>query len=240
MSLLAGINKATSEIKVEEERLGFTPQPTGVYDAEVVMAYLIKSKGGALGLSYNLKTSEGEIRCDTEYFTSGDAKGNKNYFERTDSKTKVTTQHYLPGYNKVNALCLLTTNKSIEEQETAERVVSKWNGTAEEPTTVEALVDLIGSTVKVTVLDKTVDKQKANAAGVYENTGEKRRFNEVTGFYHPTSERSLFEVMNDKDPVQLTKWRERYGTAPVDTSTGVEGGAKGSSAKQAPAKALFS
>ena len=90
----------------------------------------------------NLGGASGPIK-QTEYVTSGDAKGNKKFYVR-DGKN-----YPLPGYSWGNNLCLLGAGVSIDAIETAIKTVKVYNydAKAEIPEEKEVLVGLLGKTV---------------------------------------------------------------------------------------------
>ncbi len=64
---------------------------SGLYPATITLAYGMKSAGGAKGLVLHAKTSQGRDIRQTLWTSSGNAKGNKNYYEKDGKK------NYLPG-----------------------------------------------------------------------------------------------------------------------------------------------
>ena len=113
MSLLANLTTST-DIEDEKDVVGggYSPLESGLYPATIRLAYLEKSSGGALSLVLNLETdAKREIR-QTLWMTSGNAKGNLNYFVNKDGE-----KQYLPGFTHANALTLLTIGKEISQLE---------------------------------------------------------------------------------------------------------------------------
>jgi hypothetical protein len=64
------------------------PLMSDIYNMIIKYAYAIKSKGGAMGITVVLNTTDGKEVKATEYITSGDAKGNKTYFEKENPDTR--------------------------------------------------------------------------------------------------------------------------------------------------------
>ena len=149
---------------------------SGIYKATVTLAYLNKSAGGALGLVLNLKTDTGREIRQTLWMASGDAKGNKNFFEAKDG-----SRQYLPGFNHAQSLALLTIGKEISALETETKLVNVYNADAkaEMPTKVEVAVELLGQEILVGLIKQIVDKTEKNDKGAYIPTGETREENEI-------------------------------------------------------------
>ena len=84
--------------KVSTESVGGYLWESGVYTATVKMAYLDQAKSGAISVNVVLENSDGKELKEAFYITSGDAKGNKTYYER-DGKS-----YPLPGYSTANSL----------------------------------------------------------------------------------------------------------------------------------------
>jgi len=183
MSLLANLAMDNNIDDQETDNVGggFTPLDTDIYMSQVSLAYLQKSGSGALGLVLHLTTDTGREIRQTIYMTSGNAKGNKNFYVNKDGEKK-----YLPGFLLANSLAELTTGKQIAELETESKVVPLYSfeAKAEVPTQVDMLMDLIGKDVYAAVFKQIVDKNKKNeATGQYEPTGETREENEIEKFF---------------------------------------------------------
>ena len=181
MSLLSNLT-TQNDIADEKDSVGGGNQvfDSAIYRMKVTLAYLQKSPGGALGLFLTLKGEDDRELRQALYLTGGDAKGNKNYYEKDGVK------NYLPGFNMGNSLSLLTTGKEISELDTETKTVALYNfeAKAEVPTKVEVVTDLMGQEIFAAVLRQTVDKTKKNdATGQYEPTGETRDENEIDKFF---------------------------------------------------------
>lgn len=192
MSLLANL---TTDSSIADEKDyaggGASILESGLYKLKVIIAYLTKSDGGAIGLVLNLKTEAGQDVRQTLWMTSGTAKGCKNFYEKDGEK------HYLPGFLMANSLCLLTVGKEISQLETEQKVIPVWNSTAkaEVPTKVDMLMDLIGKEILAGILKQTVDKTKKNpATGIYEPTGETRDENEIDKFFRERDRMTTAEI----------------------------------------------
>ena len=240
MSLLA--NLATdANIEDEKDSVGGGSRivESGLYESTVSMAYLQKSKGGALGLFLTLKAGDKDIK-QTLWMTSGDAKGNKNYYEDKNGDKK-----YLPGFNTANSLCLLTVGKEIAAMEPEQKVVNVYSpeAKADVPTKVDVLTDLLGQEILVGVLKQTVDKTTKNDAGVYVPTGETREENEVDKFFRASDRKTTAEIRAQADAAFADTWEKKWTGVTRDRATknlgaGAKVGAPAQAAKK-PTTSLF-
>ena len=191
MSLLQGLD-VTTDISADTDYVGTGGiWESGLYDTKVKMAYLDLAKSNALGVVLILETASGKTLKTTQYVKSGDAKGNKNYYERKGEK------HYLPGFNIINNLCLLTVGKNMSELVTENKVVPIYDFTAKKelPQEVEVLIELLGQECIAGVLKKTSNKQAKNASGVYADTNEERSENEVDKIFRASDRLSTVEIL---------------------------------------------
>jgi hypothetical protein len=221
---------------------------SGLYPATVTLAYGIKSDGGARGLVFHAKTSEGRDIRQTIYMTSGTAKGGTNFY--IDKKGE---KQYLPGFISVNSLCLLTCGKDIADMDVETKVASIWNKEtkSEVPTKVEMLVDLLGKEILIGLVKQTVDKTTKNDAGVYVPTGETREENEIDKFFRASDRKTTAEIRSQDEAKFADVWSNkntgntRDKTSKVGGSVGVPkagfGGAPAANAAvmKKPAASLF-
>ena len=202
---------------------------SGLYDCTIKLAYISKSKGGALGLVTHLQTSEGREVRETLWMTSGTAKGGKNYYERDGQK------HYLPGYLMANSLALLAAGKEISELDTEEKVVKVYNrdARAEVPTKVDVLTDLLGKPILAGILKEEVDKTADDGSGNYAPTGETRTQNTFDKFFRASDKKTTAEIRAQADEADFYKvWKEKWKG---ETKNSVKGAAAGGTAG-APAR----
>lgn len=239
MNMLANL-KSDASIATEKDSVGggsFILE-SGIYNATVNLAYITKSKGGALGLVLNLKTdADKEIR-QTLWMTSGTEKGCKNYYEKDGEK------HYLPGFNHANSLALLTVGKEISELDTETKVVNVYSpeAKAEVPTKVDMIMDLLGKEITVGVIKQTVDKTKKNeTTGAYEPTGETRDENEIDKLFRARDRMTTAEIRAQAEEATFANtWEAKWAGKTKDKSKGASGTAgapKAAGAAGAPAAA---
>ncbi len=223
MSLLAGLATQNDVLETEKDSVGFSgPIDSALYPLEVTMAYLIKSAKGALGLVTHFKATmpDGGSRDlrQTEYVTSGDAKGNKKFYVKDGQNFP------LPGYSWGNSLCLLAGGAPLDTFETAAKDIKVWDSAtkAEVIQTKEVLVGLIGKTVLAGVLRQTVDKNVKDAQGNYVPSGETRDENLIDKFFHPTNRKTVAEILAQdgaESGVFVETWADKFTDSNKDLST---------------------
>ena len=217
---------------------------TDIYDCVVAQAWAGKSDGGAAFVTLHLKNDQGREMRETIYVSSGDAKGNLNYYEKDGQK------HYLPGFNMVNALCLLTVGVPLHEVRTEDKTVEIWNSEAKEevPTQVPVLVDLLNKPIYAAVIRQTVDRQKKGDDGQYHPTGETRDKNTIDKFFDHDSKRTTAEIRAEASESEFfERWAEKNrgntrNKASKDASQGGTTGSAGFAAgagEQKPTSSLF-
>lgn len=243
MSALASLATDAS-ISNEKDTVGQNgPFDSGIYPMAVALAYLGKSDSGAMSLNLNLKAENGRELRQTLWITSGDAKGNKTYYEKNGEK------NYLPGFNLANSLCLLTVGKEISALDTEERVVKLYdfNQKKEVPTKVQVITDILGKEIIAAVLRQTVDKNVKNDAGVYVPSGETRDENEIDKFFRARDRMTVAEIRAQAESATFidtwdAKWtgvtRNRAKGAGAGTGAAGLPGAAAAAAK--PTASLFS
>ena len=244
MSLLKNL---TSDATIADEKDsvgGGGVLESGLYNSTVTLAYLIKSAGGAVGMVMQAKTDQGRDIRQTLWMTSGDAKGNKNYYEKDGQK------NYLPGFIAANALALLSTGKEISDLDTEMKVVKVYNkdAKAEVPTKVEVLVDLINKEIIIGLIKQTVDKTAKNdSTGMYEPTGETREENEIDKFFRASDKMTTAEIRAAaNEPIFYGTWAAKWQGQVKNKAKGSSGtsgaprmGGAAAAASKKPTTSLF-
>lgn len=244
MSLLNTV-KTDDSIKDEKDSVGNSgPLESALYPFEVSTAYLEKKASGALFMNLSLVTDDGRTIKQGLCLASGDAKGNKNYYENQQGE-----RHYLPGFNHGNSLALLTVGKELAELDTEEKVVNVYSADAgaEVPTKVEMVMDLLGKRGIVGLQKQIVDKQAKGDDGKYHNTGDTREVNEIDKFFREKDKMTTAEIRAGAEEPQFyatwdQKWtgQTRNRASAANDSNGAAGAPKaaaGGSTK--PTKSLF-
>lgn len=224
MSLLSGL-KTDNTIKQEVDVLGGRgPLESGVYDMVIESAYMDESKGGAINVNFTFKDAQGRTLKQTIYVTSGNAKGKKNYYE-----DKNGDRQYLPGFNVVNSISLLTVGKEIGELETTPKMVSiyDWDAKKELPQEKEVLMDLCGQEITLGVLKVIEDKNVANSQGVYVPSGDTRTINEIGKVFRTEDKLTVAEIRSETAEAEFFEsWKNKNTGKDYNKAKGAKGGAK--------------
>lgn len=170
------------EVKIEETKdvIGggnkFGIVDTDIYTVTIKQAYVDYSKGGAMSINLEFHTDSGNVVKSQQWVTSGNAKGNKNYY--TDSKGN---NHFLPGYVTVDDICKLAAEAPLSSMDTEEKMVQVYDFEQGKQVAkpFQVLVDLIGTKVDLAIEKQIVDKNVNDGTGNYVPSGETREQNEV-------------------------------------------------------------
>lgn len=231
MTILSSLASDTSIAQETDSVGGNSALESNLYATKVSMAYLNKAASGALGLVLSLTTADKREVRQTLWMTSGNAKGNKNYYEKDGEK------HFLPGFNHANALCLLTVGKEISAMDTETKVVKIYSSEAkaEVPTKVDVLMDLIGQEILVGLIKQKVDKTQKNDEGVYIATGEFREENEIDKLFRATDRMTTAEIRAQAaEAVFADTWEAKWAGKTRDKSKGAPAGAGKPGAANSP------
>jgi hypothetical protein len=208
MSLLKNFTNDES-IQNETDRIGGGGVlATGVYPAQVKLAYISQAKSEAVALNLHLETSEGREVRQQLWISSGKDKGCKNYYEKNGEK------FYLPGYLLAESLALLTVGKSISDLDTEDKVVGLYNfeAKAEVPTKVPVVMELLNKDVLVGIIKQTVDKNVKDGNGNYVPSGETRDENEIDKFFRARDGMTTAEIRAQAEKaVFIDTWKAKNG-----------------------------
>lgn len=153
-------NLTTDGVEETEERVGGGSfvRESGIYTMNIKLAYAGASDGGAQNITFVF--DDGKEFRTTVYYT--DRNGNNFYHpKKPNSQERDTTKKvFLPGFETVNDICILATDKGLKEQNTEEKVVNLWDKDAkrELPKSVHVLVDLLGKSIDLAIL-KTLENK---------------------------------------------------------------------------------
>lgn len=184
-------NATTDEtIANERDSTGMGPLDSDIYLSTIKLAYGITADSGAKGLVLHVETESGREHRETIYLTSGTAKGGRNYYEKDGKK------NYLPGFVTANALALLTVGKEISDLDTEDKMVKVYNkaASAEVPTKVPVLTDLLGQQVYLGILKETRDKNIKDESGNYVPSGETRDQSTIDKVFRAKDQMTTAEV----------------------------------------------
>jgi len=248
MSLLSNLaTTQNDDIKSEQDSVGGGPKDSGLYPGTVDIAYLEKKQSGALFLNTVIKFDDGHEHREGLCIASGDAKGNKSYYENANGE-----RHFLPGFNHASAISLLTIGKELAELDTEKKTIKIYNVDAgkEVPTEVDMVTDLVGQRVIVGLQKQIVDKRKKNdQTGKYEATGETREVNEIDKIFRERDKMTTAEIRAGKEEPEFydtwdKKWtgKVRNKASAANDANGASQGAPAAAAggTKKPATSLFS
>lgn len=209
-NILDGMNTEANISNDKDSLGGFSLLPTDVHLMGVEVAYMDVAASGAISVSVHLRTPNKEKVRITEYVTSGTAKGCKNYYVKQDG-----TKHYLPGYNKINALCKLTTGKNLAELNAGIQVrgIKLYDKQAGKETVQnkEVIVPLVGVTLEVGIFESIVDINVQNQPKVYSPSGYSRKINEVDKFFEKGTGLTINEkIAGETTAIFKQKWLDAY------------------------------
>lgn len=197
-------NLTNEGLEETTDRLGgFQIRATDIYPATIKAAYAGQSAGGARNVTIVVELPDGEY-SETIYVTN---KKGENWFLNQNDKSKKVP---LPGFTTIDDICIVTTGKPLAEQDSEEKVVKiyDFDERKELPKAVPMLVDLIGQTLFLGIVQQTVDKnQKNDSTGEYEPTGETRDMNVIEKVFHDPTKMTVVEARQGAtEPVFFEKW----------------------------------
>ena len=184
--------------------------PSNIYDFIIETAYIHKSDGGALALVLDVKAKTGEQFKQSLYFTSGDKKGNKNFYLKKDK-----SKHFLPGFNQAHAIGLLACGKGISKlmKLTDKKVINLWDYDAKKelPTTVDMVSDLEGKAITFGITHQIVNAKVKNDKGIYvtDPSGKTREENELGKVFRTKDQLTYAEILaKETEPKFYKRWLE--------------------------------
>lgn len=236
-------NLKSEGLQQSEDRLGgFQIFESDIYTAEVKMMYAGKSKDGAHNVTVVLDLG-GKEYSETIYITS---KKGENFYMTPDNKKAP-----LPGFTTINEICLITTGKELNVQDTEEKTVKVYDPDVKQqvPKAVQMLTDAIGQKVSVGILKQLENKSvKNDATGKYEATPETRDTNAIDKVFHPEFKVTVPEAREEKEAAFWDSWLKRNKGQTRDKRTIKDGAGAaasgappkpGAPAAAAPKKSLF-
>lgn len=225
----------TDGLEEAQDRLGgFAPLETNGYEAEIKLAYAGESTNGAMSVSIVADIDGREYR-ETVYVTN---RQKQNFFLNKDDKTKKVP---LPGFTVMDDLCLVTTDKSLAEQESEEKVVKLYDFEARQelPKSVQVLTDLLGKKVYLGIVQQLVNKNEKDGQGNYQPIAESRVENFIEKIFHHPTKLTTVEAKNGIAPENATfmdKWVTKNQGVQRDKRS-IKDGAAGAPSRNAPASA---
>ncbi len=181
--------------------------PSNIYRLEILKAWMEEKKSGALFLNMEFKNLSNSGMYYKENFCvqSGDAKGNKRYYEKNGKKFN------LPGYTVAFNICALTTNNKIEDVyangEEQDVMVYDFASRAEKPIKAHVLTDLIGKVVCLGIKEVIENKRAKGNDGGYYNNNEKVSKNETKHVFQADTMFTVPELLvNTETATKYLDW----------------------------------
>jgi len=237
--IFSNIESGSDIVEGDDSIGGAVLKDSAVYPMTVKLAFITTSASGAMCMNMHLvdKEKPKEVYKEQQYFTSGTAKGGKNFYVKDGVK------HYLPGYNITNALCLLTVGEELKalKDRIETKTINLYDSTAgkEIPTEVPMVMPLIGKEIAVGIIKQVVDKRAKNAGtGKYEPTGETREENEVDKLFHISDGRTVAEIRaGEPTALFLAKWKNKWEGQVRNRAKGASGVTAGAPKRESGAQA---
>lgn len=184
---------------------------SGVYDATIKVAYMITSKSGALGVTFEFDIN-GSSYSETVYITNREK---KNYYI-----TKSNTKAGLPGFNLVNNICFLTLDKELSVLEPEKKVLNifDFETKTNKPTEVPVLMELLGKKLKLAISNTKTNKRVKDGSGNYVASDTIINVNKIEHVFN-TNGYTKLELDKKVDPTFLEDWLDKYKGVEVDKTT---------------------
>lgn len=231
-------NLDTNDVERTEDRVGGNSRllDSDIYVATIKAAYTGESKSGAISVTL-MCDIDGKEYTETLYITN---KNKEPYFVNSNTRKK----QFIPGYNYLNAICLVAAGKELKEVDTEEKVLSLYNFETQknENTSVPVLVDLSGKKVALGIIKELRNKAQL-VDGKYVDTADSREQNQIMAVFDPESHKTVNEALDGKEATFWDAWLERNKGKVVDRRTIKDGApttGSGASNSPAPRKSLFS
>lgn len=192
MTNIFSSSKPAAKREVEDDFIGGGGAvDTDIYPATIKYAYIGKaSKSDARNVTISVTLPGGKEVVESIWMTNRN--GDVTYKDKKTGDLK-----NLPGYNQINALCMLLAAKEVGDMTVEEKTLSLYDYDAkkEVPQAVDCFVDLHGEELNVAVQRQTVDKTKLNdSTGDYDPTGETRDVNVFVKFFPKAGLVTLSEI----------------------------------------------
>jgi hypothetical protein len=132
---------------------------------------------------------------ETFWITSG---AGLNYYMAKDRNGKETGEkNSLPGFSIVNDICMIATDKPLDQQQDEEKVVKVYDADAKQemPKAVPMLVECIGKKVALAIYRQLENKsKKSESTGKYEPIADEREINLAEKALFPTFRTTVREA----------------------------------------------
>lgn len=196
----------TNDLETPKDQLGggFKVRESGLYQAIIKVVYVTFTTGGAMAVTLVADIDGGEYK-ETFYVTS---KEGKNYYTTANDPDK---KKPLPGFTQVNDICLMAAGKPLAEIETEEKVIRVWDfdvgGLVAK--SLPCITELENQPITLGILKVLENKNTKDGNGIYVPTAETREFNETDKVFHPETQQTVAEGLNEQDASFYSSWDKR-------------------------------
>lgn len=204
MGMFGGLTQDGLE-KTEDRLGGYAPKETDAYESTIKVAYGTTAQSGAKAVTIVAELPDKSEYRETIYVTN---KKGENFFLNKDDQTKKVA---LPGYTTINDICLVTTDKPLEELAEEEKVVNIYDKDAgrEIPKSVPVLIELTGKKV-ILGISKALENKSVKQGDAYVATADTREVNTISKVFHHPSKFTVVEAREGlKEAVFHDSWLQR-------------------------------
>ncbi len=209
---------------------------SGLHEAKIDKAYLTNSSSSkAVAMALEFTTVDGKSYKDTIWMTNGEG---KNTYTTKEGKLA-----YLPGFETVSNIALVTVGKELAELTPEDKVVELYNAELSKkvPTSVKMFTELVGQNLILGIHKVKEFKQVKNAAtGKYEDTADVRESNELANVFSIPGSTALEIKAKATEVDFILQFKEAFKPDYVKDKTKGKAGAPAGVSNTPPAtKSLF-
>jgi hypothetical protein len=215
-------NLTDDGLEQKEDRVGggSYSRETDAYELEIKVAYAGKTTAGAQFIAMTFHDDGGKEYRETFYITG---KNGLNYYMAKDKDGKETgKKRALAGFDHINDICLVTTDKPLSAQETEEKTVKVYDPDAKQelPKSVQVLVDLLGKKVYLAIYKRLENKNQKDSNGNYVAIADTRDTNTTEKVFHYPTKMTVKEATDGAEaPTLFDSWVEAHKGKVMDRRT---------------------
>lgn len=216
--MFSEMNQNANDMKKPEDKdtFGGSVKDTGIYPAEIDLAFIKKADSGALMFNITFLLEDKSKFSISECIQSGDAKGNKPYYIDKKSQEKVA----LPGFTTISTITELLLGKSLDQFTDADvetKTINLYSAqhSKEIPQDVPFVTALKGLKVNLGLLKVVTNKQVKQGTS-YVDTNEKREINELNKLFDAGGFTLSERKAQLEEPNWINEWKTKFGNETVD------------------------
>lgn len=184
---------------------GFRIHDSGAYELTIKTVYAGKSDSGANSVTVVAEMADGTGYSWTEWVTAGTAKGGKSFTVNDKGEAS-----YLPGFNRINAIAMLTLEKEFKALVWSKGIIKLRNKDTQTdvPTEVFMCRELEGKKIVIGLQKQIKNKEQKNqTTGKWEKINDKVERNEVDKIFQAGTRRTLQEALAKQAEGEfIVKW----------------------------------